>query len=150
MGTKFQSQLPLNYFNNCNQHQDSMDTSLEKNHSNKETMKNIILKHEEMFKHQVYIICLMQSGFVCLNSIDLWTQCQVHELHRLYRIQKTLMKDLLNKESRDTRACFPGFKVGVEDSLTDEEENELELTLSIGCAANKKKSKLITGRFCFH
>ncbi|XP_039130117.1 uncharacterized protein LOC120266541 isoform X2 [Dioscorea cayenensis subsp. rotundata] len=126
MGTKFQSQLPLNYFNNCNQHQDSMDTSLEKNHSNKETMKNIILKHEEMFKHQV------------------------HELHRLYRIQKTLMKDLLNKESRDTRACFPGFKVGVEDSLTDEEENELELTLSIGCAANKKKSKLITGRFCFH
>ncbi|KAH7674772.1 hypothetical protein IHE45_08G094700 [Dioscorea alata] len=126
MGTKFQSQLPLNYFNNCNQLQDSMDTSLEQNHSNKETMKNIILKHEEMFKHQV------------------------HELHRLYRIQKMLMKDLLNKESRDTRASFPGFKLGVEDSLTDEEENELELTLSIGCGANKKKSKLITGCFCFH
>ncbi|KAM0943302.1 hypothetical protein DsansV1_C13g0120801 [Dioscorea sansibarensis] len=126
MGTKFQSQLPLNFFNNCNLLQDSMDRSIEQNHSNKETMKTIILKHEEMFKHQV------------------------HELHRLYRVQKMLMKELLNKESRDTRASFLGFDLEVEDSLTDEEESELELTLSVGCAANKKKTKLIPRPFCFH
>ncbi|KAJ0965626.1 hypothetical protein J5N97_026764 [Dioscorea zingiberensis] len=150
MSTKLQSQCPLNLFNTLlknnsdvstqgfrtafNQLQDSMDRSLEQ-HNSKESMKNMILKHEELFKHQV---------------------C---ELHRLYRVQKMLMRELLNKQGIDTRTRhWSNTKAGSsshefdlegeEDSLTDE-ESELELTLSIGCAAGKKKSKLITGPFCF-
>ncbi|GMI68039.1 hypothetical protein HRI_000473200 [Hibiscus trionum] len=77
----------------------------------KESMKMAILKHEETFKQQVY------------------------ELHRLYRIQKTLMKSMetsrpingsymINHQSSRTRH---ELEHPVDDEFID--ESEIELTL---------------------
>ncbi|KAK1275442.1 hypothetical protein QJS04_geneDACA004026 [Acorus gramineus] len=54
--------------------QESMDMLLEQ--CNREIIRNTMLKHEEVFKDQV------------------------HELHRLYRVQKSLMSELKNNETK--------------------------------------------------
>ncbi|KAI4381246.1 hypothetical protein MLD38_007338 [Melastoma candidum] len=68
----------------------------------KERMKLAMLKHEQTFKEQVY------------------------ELHRLYRIQKTLMKALKGERGDGRRHPF----MGREDSCHD--DDGIELTLGLG------------------
>ncbi|KAF3333869.1 hypothetical protein FCM35_KLT01560 [Carex littledalei] len=97
----------------------------------KELMKMAMIKHEETFRQQV------------------------HELHRLYRIQKQLMRDVKstnelkrqrssmsppNHHSKPRRALnlqLPADEYIV--STQDEHETELELTLAIGCTRKKRE-----------
>ncbi|KAK1433134.1 hypothetical protein QVD17_10040 [Tagetes erecta] len=95
----------------------------------KECMKMALLKHEETFKEQVY------------------------ELHRLYQVQKMLMKNLqVSKHNHQENICFNNYpqknKIDLEqpattkdqydhvtktsnnDQETEEDECEIELTLA--------------------
>ncbi|XP_057788665.1 uncharacterized protein LOC131005659 [Salvia miltiorrhiza] len=84
------------------------------NQYDKEYMKMAMLKHEETFREQVY------------------------ELHRLYRIQKMLMKDIAKNaridraykgpESRADRAVESVGKCGDGETECDD-QSDLELTL---------------------
>ncbi|KAL4364058.1 hypothetical protein GQ457_04G017350 [Hibiscus cannabinus] len=61
-----------------------------------EYMRMAMLKHEETFKQQVYTYYwggVFSTLFVAL-SFKQRLLCQVYELHRLYGIQKTLMKSI--------------------------------------------------------
>ncbi|PKU77688.1 uncharacterized protein LOC110103347 [Dendrobium catenatum] len=90
----------------------------------KEYIKITMLKHEETFRNQV------------------------HELHRLYRVQKKLMKDLKrqrvssglqsNKEKRNADKEKAPYQL---HNSCPEEESNLELTLAIG---SRRKMKLLS------
>ncbi|KAK1315848.1 hypothetical protein QJS10_CPA05g02373 [Acorus calamus] len=73
-----------------NQLQESMDRLLEQ--CNRETVRNTMLKHEEVFREQV------------------------HELHRLYRVQKSLMVELKNRETKPHKEH--GFYSSTSTSIT--------------------------------
>ncbi|KAL4377908.1 hypothetical protein GQ457_02G015130 [Hibiscus cannabinus] len=81
----------------------------------KESMRMAILKHEETFKQQVY------------------------ELHRLYRIQKTLMKSMETSRAMDgighqqsSRTRLDLEHPGGDDDDEFIDESEIELTLGLG------------------
>uniref|UniRef100_A0ACD6A637 Uncharacterized protein n=1 Tax=Avena sativa TaxID=4498 RepID=A0ACD6A637_AVESA len=67
-------------------------------HCDKDTLKMAMLKHEETFRQQVggprsklkMIPILPERTMIS----DVVNRLQVHDLHRLYRIQKLLMRDL--------------------------------------------------------
>ncbi|XP_020584265.1 uncharacterized protein LOC110027257 [Phalaenopsis equestris] len=94
----------------------------------REYIKTTILEHEETFRNQV------------------------HELHRLYGIQKKLMNDVkadltMRRVSSSLRSKIGKWNAGNEtvehepyDGFT-EEENNLELTLAIG---NRRKMNLLS------
>ncbi|KAE9449623.1 hypothetical protein C3L33_18473, partial [Rhododendron williamsianum] len=76
----------------------------------REYMKMAMLKHEETFKHQVY------------------------ELHRLYRIQKILMKSMKTEGRTEYIAeCDENGELEVED------ESEIKLTLGTSSYGRRKK-----------
>ncbi|KAJ0985091.1 hypothetical protein J5N97_003447 [Dioscorea zingiberensis] len=114
----------------------------------KSYVKNIVLKHEEIFKQQVI------------------------ELHRLYRVQKTLMAELKNMGVKLSINCYedplrimqkPGKEMAGGSMQSDQNnifwkhfrehsiieagrgdlsvygDSELDLSLSIGCAEKMKK-----------
>ncbi|WOK97505.1 hypothetical protein Cni_G06213 [Canna indica] len=82
----------------------------------RECMKTMMLKHEETFKQQV------------------------RELHRLYRLQKLLMRDMENGERNNAqRRWRPRRVLNLElpadeyiEKAEEEQESEIELTLTIG------------------
>lgn len=87
-----------------------------RNPYDKEYMKMAILKHEQTFKEQVY------------------------ELHRLYRIQKVLMKNM--EGSGYNRQNEPQMNLDLEDQPAEEyivDESEIELTLGPTSYFQKKK-----------
>ncbi|KAE8715732.1 putative Root phototropism protein [Hibiscus syriacus] len=93
----------------------------------KEVMRMAILKHEETFKHQVY------------------------ELHRLYRIQKTLMKNM--KTSRPINGSYihhqsSRTRLDSEHPADDDhkfiDESEMELTLGPTKYMSRKKHEIPT------
>ncbi|XP_039115386.1 uncharacterized protein LOC120250628 [Dioscorea cayenensis subsp. rotundata] len=104
----------------------------------KERMKMAMLKHEETFRQQV------------------------HELHRLYRVQKILMSDLKIKELkreqrwREERRRIPrqlDLEQPAEEYIEGEDrhgmiesddENYLELTLATGRSRRKKDERSYT------
>ncbi|KAL3646381.1 hypothetical protein CASFOL_011561 [Castilleja foliolosa] len=88
------------------------------NHYDKEYLKMAMLKHEETFREQVY------------------------ELHRLYQIQKMLMKDTAIRSRAEARQCIDlerpveGFnfpqsadRVRRVSKIEDDDQSDLELTL---------------------
>ncbi|CAN8251431.1 unnamed protein product [Cochlearia groenlandica] len=105
----------------------------------KQYMKMAMLKHEETFKEQVY------------------------ELHRLYRVQKILMKNMkvnnvnsglgtyirrVDHETGQRPVDFPGGGETDGENIDIIDENEIELTLGPSCYGggdlmrlNKKKKK---------
>nr|GLL19389.1 uncharacterized protein LOC109151863 [Ipomoea trifida]GMC57660.1 uncharacterized protein LOC109151863 [Ipomoea batatas]GMC60072.1 uncharacterized protein LOC109151863 [Ipomoea batatas] len=101
----------------------------------KESMKMAMLKHEETFRYQVY------------------------ELHRLYRIQKGLMKNIAEQKrqqesqgakkaaittnSNDKQDSSKGTAeecIGESGDLGIEDESELELTLGPSCYNRRRKA----------
>ncbi|KAL3833267.1 hypothetical protein ACJIZ3_008003 [Penstemon smallii] len=77
----------------------------------KECMKMAMLKHEEAFRQQVY------------------------ELHRLYQIQKILMKDIAKK----TRNDRPEARLRLDlERPAENEETDLELTLGLSNYHHRK------------
>lgn len=78
----------------------------------KEFMKMAMLKHEETFRHQVMrnmLNSLMFPLSPSLQKLDrflglFFFLVQVHELHRLYRVQKLLMRDMMNAELKRQQA----------------------------------------------
>ncbi|KAF8082015.1 hypothetical protein N665_0853s0026 [Sinapis alba] len=104
------------------------------NPSEKQYMKMAMLKHEETFKQQVY------------------------ELHRLYQVQKILMKNMqVNNDINpklgsfirrvDRPENFPGGEEAGGNDIEIMDESEIELTLGPSCYGgdlmrmNKKKKK---------
>ncbi|KAG7035180.1 hypothetical protein SDJN02_01975, partial [Cucurbita argyrosperma subsp. argyrosperma] len=79
----------------------------EQESQSKENMKNAMLKHEQTFRHQVY------------------------ELHRLYRIQKLLMKNIIENRGKTERWEVKNEDEDEEDEKESDfiEESEVELTL---------------------
>ncbi|XP_020576695.1 uncharacterized protein LOC110022209 [Phalaenopsis equestris] len=108
----------------------------------REYMKMAMLKHEETFKHQV------------------------HELHRLYQIQKILMNEMKtaelkkqqassNSENKPDKRCAEKrrlnrtleLELNAEEYIGKEskaEEGELELTLATGSRRRKKEETSFT------
>ncbi|KAL2551639.1 uncharacterized protein Fot_05258 [Forsythia ovata] len=77
----------------------------------KEYMKMAMLKHEETFREQVF------------------------ELHRLYRMQKILMKDIV-KNTRKGQ----DYAIASNDQINEiEDESELELTLGLKSYNGRRK-----------
>ncbi|EXB25094.1 hypothetical protein L484_005918 [Morus notabilis] len=94
----------------------------------KEDMRMAMLKHEETFKQQVY------------------------ELHRLYQIQKILMKNMKSQSSRRERVSVldlerrPAENIRSEESDGSDEiidESEIELTLGPTTYNNKNNNRRI-------
>ncbi|XAR51349.1 hypothetical protein NMG60_11005951 [Bertholletia excelsa] len=98
----------------------------------KEYMKMAMLKHEETFRQQVY------------------------ELHRLYRIQKMLMKSIENQVKDNRRATHqnqrPGFDLEqpAEENIAEsdgdgeleiEDESSIQLTLGLTSYYQRKKAE---------
>nr|GEV38445.1 hypothetical protein [Tanacetum cinerariifolium] len=90
-------------------------------------IKMAILKHEETFKQQV------------------------HELHRLYQIQRMLMKNMQDQETwnlgNDTIHNDYTFKmppIEVNESLGIEDESEIELTLAPTSYTRRKNNSTLT------
>ncbi|CAI9780785.1 unnamed protein product [Fraxinus pennsylvanica] len=78
----------------------------------KEYMKMAMLKHEETFQEQVF------------------------ELHRLYRIQKILMKDIVK-----TTRKGQDYAIASIDQINEfEDESELELTLGLKSYNGRRKA----------
>ncbi|KAL9685606.1 hypothetical protein QQ045_023057 [Rhodiola kirilowii] len=78
-----------------------------------ESIRNALLEHDHLFKQQV------------------------KELHRLYGVQKMLMNELKFKENLTKQPrCFDLER---RDNCEEEEEPEIELTLSIGNQKNSNK-----------
>ncbi|TVU03361.1 hypothetical protein EJB05_51099 [Eragrostis curvula] len=104
------------------------------NHCDMELMKMAMLKHEETF------------------------QQQVHELHRLYRVQKQLMSGLTTVPScrRQMRRKHPRraldlhlpadeyIVVGAGGAAPPSREHDLELTLAIGGGRRKRRDENAT------
>ncbi|KAG8384293.1 hypothetical protein BUALT_Bualt04G0103300 [Buddleja alternifolia] len=104
------------------------------NHCDKEYMKMAMLKHEETFREQVY------------------------ELHRLYQIQKILMKDIAKNPRNnnphyglETKQCLDlerpveefnyqktSGKCKVISQIEDDQMHDLELTLGPTCYYHRK------------
>ncbi|KAL8472949.1 hypothetical protein ACS0TY_029310 [Phlomoides rotata] len=92
------------------------------NHYDREYMKMAMLKHEETFREQVY------------------------ELHRLYRIQKTLMKDIsknqrMNPHYNNKSSCnHPKVRKSphLERPGIEDDQSDLELTLGPRSYYHKK------------
>ncbi|KAL8250993.1 hypothetical protein R6Q59_034686 [Mikania micrantha] len=109
----------------------------------KECMKMALLRHEETFKEQVY------------------------ELHRLYQIQKMLMKNLQSsRQYHQDNRCFNNYqqknkidleqpattkecdyvtKTSDDDQEIEEDECDIELTLA-PTSFNRKRSTMITSK----
>ncbi|TVU03818.1 hypothetical protein EJB05_50627, partial [Eragrostis curvula] len=105
-----------------------MDKQLAVRQCDMEVMKMAMLKHEETFRQQV------------------------HELHRLYRIQRQLMSDLGSREQRVStrrRSKQPrrslNLQLPADEYIvsTDEEDNEseLELTLALGVGGRSNTAR---------
>ncbi|KAL4590032.1 hypothetical protein LXL04_002950 [Taraxacum kok-saghyz] len=100
---------------------------LENHH--KQSIKRTMLKHEDTFRHQV------------------------QELHRLYNVQKRLMGTLRNDNRINCNDSEVGFDLsrparddtsfGESSDLQEDqtEPNDVELTLSIGPSASKRRSQ---------
>lgn len=87
--------------------------------SSKESMKTAILKQEATFRQQV------------------------HELHRLYRVQKQLMSNAKSTQQNLERRYGQrdeGRPRGTSD--LDEQESDLELTLATGCRRKRGENAL--------
>ncbi|XP_062213367.1 uncharacterized protein LOC133914256 [Phragmites australis] len=96
------------------------------NHCDMELMKMAMLKHEETFRQQV------------------------HELHRLYRVQKQLMtgpscrRQRRKKPRRALDLHLPADEyivIGADNATPPSREHELELTLAIGGGTNASRRK---------
>ncbi|XP_062232484.1 uncharacterized protein LOC133929716 [Phragmites australis] len=96
------------------------------NHCDMELMKMAMLKHEETFRQQV------------------------HELHRLYRVQRQLMTGLTGPSCRRQRRKKPRRALDLhlpadeyvaigEDNATREDELELTLAVGGGRASRRKR-----------
>ncbi|XP_020598915.1 uncharacterized protein LOC110038412 isoform X1 [Phalaenopsis equestris] len=86
----------------------------------KERMKRAILEQEETFRQQV------------------------HELHRLYRVQKQLMKEMkMNRLKKDqwnpTPRLILDLELPAEDYIQYSDEREIELTLAVGSSRRKQR-----------
>ncbi|WVZ59809.1 hypothetical protein U9M48_009904 [Paspalum notatum var. saurae] len=91
------------------------------NHCDMELMKMAMLRHEATFRQQV--------------------ARQVHELHRLYRVQKQLMSGLSPSElscRRRIRRRQPPRRIVITQPST---EDGLELTLAVGGASRRRKRR---------
>ncbi|KAM0937758.1 hypothetical protein DsansV1_C24g0182611 [Dioscorea sansibarensis] len=80
----------------------------------KESMKMTILKHEETFREQV------------------------HELHRLYGVQKLLMSDM--QKQQQIQQIRPHWTTSTTTATLDD-ENDLELTLAIGRSSRSRNTE---------
>ncbi|PIN17426.1 hypothetical protein CDL12_09912 [Handroanthus impetiginosus] len=93
------------------------------NHYDREYMKMAMLKHEETFREQVY------------------------ELHRLYEIQKMLMKEIAKKARSDPRycnkleakQCFDLERPAEELNCPEVEDEQSELELTLGSRSYYKR-----------
>ncbi|KAJ0982102.1 hypothetical protein J5N97_010357 [Dioscorea zingiberensis] len=93
-----------------------MERSLKK--CDKESMKMAMLKHEETFREQV------------------------HELHRLYGVQKVLMSDMKKQQKvEQIRPHWTTLDLEVPAMPESDDENDLELTLAIGRSRSKKEER---------
>lgn len=129
----------------------------------KANMKKAIIKQEEIFRQQVRrtppLIFSSLSQLIpgIRETYDTQPFLQVHELHRLYRIQKLLMREnrstekaQLQKSNADKRKHCQTLDLEL-PATTEEylgngdeyigEESEIELTLATGSNFRKKKEQ---------
>jgi hypothetical protein len=89
-------------------------------HCDKDTLKMAMLKHEEIFRQQVIKLkssksfpefveatTSLQKKSAVLWSTSSYLIPQVHELHRLYRIQKLLMRDFTRELKLKSQRSLP-------------------------------------------
>ncbi|KAG6514716.1 hypothetical protein ZIOFF_025086 [Zingiber officinale] len=112
------------------------------------SVKKVMLKQEETFRHQVE---LASSSDLIIHEVDVrfgnfWIPhlIQVQELHRVYQIQKLLMKEAQpnrkpSKQTNQTNSdkCTPEHSD--ELKVDADEEGDLELTLATGSRTQWKK-----------
>ncbi|TVU46209.1 hypothetical protein EJB05_05729 [Eragrostis curvula] len=115
------------------------------NHCDMELMKMAMLKHEETFQQQ-FSLEIFPNFAQRIGK-------KVHELHRLYRVQKQLMSGLTTVPScrRQMRRKHPRraldlhlpadeyIVVGAGGAAPPSREDDLELTLAVGGGGRRKR-----------
>ncbi|VAI79267.1 unnamed protein product [Triticum turgidum subsp. durum] len=112
-------------------------------HDSKESLRRTIMEHDEVFRQQcmVLLTCIvihLKTNYYC--SVIVLSFCnsefyipvflrQVHELHRLYRVQKALMAELRGEHSfqlrtEDTREMVQGHRPNLKNSSCTSETSQ--------------------------